>query len=192
LYFLEVYFAFSLPGRSACFDRYTYTVQATDIGHTITVIVIRATNSGSISSAPTATVIGSGLPAISGIVSISGNAQVGQTLTANTGALGGSGTITYQWMRGTTVVSANSSSYTVQAVDYGSRISVVISRSGNSGSVSSAATAPVTLGSGGSGPGNGGGNDGGDSSGEINIPGSNLADKLAWLERNARSGGTML
>ena len=45
-----------------------------------------------------------GLPALSGTVSIDGIAQVGQTLTANTGKLGGSGIISFQWMRSGNVV----------------------------------------------------------------------------------------
>ena len=87
---------------------------------------------------------GGGTTALSGTVSISGTAQMGQTLTANTGALGGSGVITFQWMRGgNTAVGTNSSIYTVQATDVGTSITVFVTRSDNSGSVTSAATALV-------------------------------------------------
>ena len=41
-------------------------------------------------------------PALEGTVGISGTAMVGQTLTANIGGLGGTGTIFYQWNRGDT------------------------------------------------------------------------------------------
>ena len=49
-----------------------------------------------------------GLPVLTGTVSITGTAQIGQTLTANTGSLGGSGTITYQWKRSGTNVGSGS------------------------------------------------------------------------------------
>ncbi|MCL2443004.1 MAG: hypothetical protein FWD13_05990 [Treponema sp.] len=54
---------------------------------------------------------------LSGTVSITGINWEGQTLTANTSNLGGSGVITFQWTRwtrnGSTVVGSNSSTYTV-------------------------------------------------------------------------------
>ena len=87
----------------------------------------------------------SSLPALTGTVSITGTAEVGQTLTANTGTLGGSGDIAYQWKRGATDISgANGNTYAVQAADVGSRIAVAVTRSGNSGSVASEPTALVT------------------------------------------------
>ncbi|MDR0472215.1 MAG: hypothetical protein LBH43_00850, partial [Treponema sp.] len=43
---------------------------------------------------------GGGLPPLKGTVIISGHLSVGQTLTANTEPLGGSGGITYQWKSG--------------------------------------------------------------------------------------------
>jgi hypothetical protein len=85
------------------------------------------------------------LPALSGTVSISGTAQVGQTLTANTSYLYGSGTISYQWKRnGIANIGTNSSTYAVQSSDVGSTISVTVTRSGNSGSVTSSSTATVS------------------------------------------------
>jgi hypothetical protein len=81
------------------------------------------------------------LPALTGSVSINGTAQVGQTLTANTNALGGSGTISYQWRRGENNINgATGSAYIAQSVDAGSTISVTVTRSGNSGSITSAPT----------------------------------------------------
>ena len=77
------------------------------------------------------------LPALTGTVSITGTAQVGQMLTADTSALVGSGTITYQWKRGTANIGANSNTYVVQTADIGSSIIVTITKSGNSGSVTS-------------------------------------------------------
>ena len=83
------------------------------------------------------------LPALTGTVSISGTAQVGQTLTAITTNLGGSGLITFQWQRSGNVIGSNNSTYTVQPTDIDSTISVTVTRSDNSGSITSNPTAPV-------------------------------------------------
>ena len=83
-------------------------------------------------------------PALKGTVNISGNQQVGQTLTADIGNLGGSGEISYQWKRGNVDISgATGSSYTVQSADVGSTITVTVTRSGNSGSITSDPTAII-------------------------------------------------
>jgi len=128
-------------------DDDTYQVQTSDIGEAITVTVTRSGYSGSITSAPTADVTDPGLPALTGTVSINGTGtvKVGQTLTANTNSLGGNGTISYQWKRETTVIGFNYSSYTVQSADTSSTITVTVTRSGNSGRITSA---PVTVESG--------------------------------------------
>jgi len=84
------------------------------------------------------------LPPLAGTVSITGSADAGQPLTANTASLGGSGTISYQWKRGANDIGTNSSVYFVQAADIGSTITVSVTRSGNLGSVTSAPTAVVT------------------------------------------------
>ena len=85
-----------------------------------------------------------GLPALSGTVSISGTAQVGQTLTANTSSLSGNGTISYQWKRGgDSTIGTNSITYTVQTADIGSTITVTVIVPGYSGSVISTPTAMV-------------------------------------------------
>jgi hypothetical protein len=111
-------------------------------------------------------------PVLTGTVSISGTAQVGQTLTANTGNLGGSGTISYQWNRGGTAISgAKGSTYTIQSADEGSTITVTVTRFGYSGNVTSAPTATVAL------P-------------LESITG--LANKLAWLKTYAQSNGNYL
>ncbi|MDR0475374.1 MAG: leucine-rich repeat domain-containing protein [Treponema sp.] len=85
-----------------------------------------------------------GLPALTGTVSISGNALAGETLTANTDALGGSGAITYQWKRGSAAVGSDSSTYRLTNEDSGYSITVTVTRAGNSGSVTSPATPIVT------------------------------------------------
>lgn len=86
-----------------------------------------------------------GIPALTGTVSISGIAQVWQTLTANIDDLDGSGTVSYQWKRGTTNIGINSDTYTVQTLDAGSVITVTVTRTGNSGSITSAPTEAVTV-----------------------------------------------
>ena len=122
----------------------TYVVQAADVGSMITVVVSRTGYSGSVESNAVGPVIAAPLPPLTGTVIITGTAQVGQTLTANTDDLGGSGTISYQWLSGTTNVGTNSSTYIVQTADVGLTITVIVTRAGHSGSVTSAAIGPVT------------------------------------------------
>jgi len=89
------------------------------------------------------------LPALTGTVSISGAAQVGETLTVNTN-LGGSGAIFFQWQRipanggeWADIAGATASNHTLQTADVGHAIRVVVTRSDNSGSVTSTRTATV-------------------------------------------------
>jgi uncharacterized repeat protein (TIGR02543 family) len=128
----------------------TYTIQSTDVDSTITVTVTRSGYTGSVTSAPTTI-----HPVITGTVIIDGNAEVGQTLTANTDSLGGSGTISYQWGRRTSYyfydssfieyIGTNSNTYTVQSADLGSTIIVTVRRSGYTGNVTSTPTAGIGL-----------------------------------------------
>jgi hypothetical protein len=76
-------------------------------------------------------------------VAIGGTAQVGQTLTAVTTSLGGSGNISYQWIRGSTNVGTNSATYSPVAGDVGATIKVQVRRAGYSGVITSGATAAV-------------------------------------------------
>ncbi|MCL2443328.1 MAG: hypothetical protein FWD13_07670 [Treponema sp.] len=86
----------------------------------------------------------SGPPALSGSVNITGTAHVGQTLTADTSNLGGSGIISFQWMRsGNTVIGTNNNTYIVQTADLGYTITVTVTRSDNAGSVTSEPTAII-------------------------------------------------
>ena len=82
-------------------------------------------------------------PVLLGTVSITGTAQAEQTLTANTGNLGGSGGISYQWRRGDTNIGTEKT-YKVKDTDVGSSITVRVTRSGNSGSVTSSPTSVVS------------------------------------------------
>jgi len=83
------------------------------------------------------------MPVLTGTVSITGTARVGETLTANTSSLDGNGTITYQWKRGTVDIGTNSDTYLLLSADFRSTITVTVTRSGYSGSVSSAPTAVI-------------------------------------------------
>jgi len=83
------------------------------------------------------------LPALTGTVSITGLAEAGQTLTANTDSLTGSGAISYQWKRGGSEIGTDSSTYTVQTADIGATITVTVTRAGYLGNITSAPTAAV-------------------------------------------------
>jgi hypothetical protein len=120
----------------------TYTLTAAETGKTITVTVTRAGYSGSKTSAATAAVIVPG-PVLEGTVSITGTAQVGETLTAVT-SLDGTGTISYQWKAdGADINGAASTTYMLTAAEEGKTITVTVTRAGYSGSKTSAATAGV-------------------------------------------------
>jgi len=81
---------------------------------------------------------------LTGTVSISGHAQAGQTLTADVSSLRGSGVISFQWVRGgSTIIGSNSNTYTIQTADVGSTIIVVVTRSNNSGSITSLPTSTI-------------------------------------------------
>jgi hypothetical protein len=119
----------------------TYTVQVADLGSTITVTVTRPIYTGSVNSSTPAAVTAP----LTGTVTISGTAEVEQTLTADISALNGATTPTYQWKRGSTNVGTNSSTYTVQIADVGSTITVTVTRQYYTDSVSSLATATVPV-----------------------------------------------
>jgi uncharacterized repeat protein (TIGR02543 family) len=125
----------------------TYGLVTADGGKYIQVTVSRTGNNGTVSSAVSGPVA---LPPLAGTITVTGTAQVGQTLTANTGALGGGGTISYQWERGDSaagsfaaISGANALSYALAAADQGKYIRVTVSRVENSGTISSDAVGPV-------------------------------------------------
>ena len=90
------------------------------------------------------------LPALTGTVSINGIARAGETLNAVTASLEGNGTISYQWSRGDNatdegiyITGATESSYQLIPADIGKYIRLTVTRSDNTGSVSSIAIGPI-------------------------------------------------
>ncbi|MDR2766950.1 MAG: hypothetical protein LBB82_01345 [Treponema sp.] len=83
---------------------------------------------------------------LTGSVSISGILKVGMSLTANVSLGAGSGTLYYQWKRdGADIPGAMgvSNTYLLTAADDGRYITVTVTRSDNSGSLTSAPVGPV-------------------------------------------------
>jgi len=135
---LSLIWAGSYPHNSA-----TYTLQPEDIGRTILVRVYRDGYDSGIDSDRTAEVT---WPVLTGTVSIDGSAWRGQTLTANTTALDGTGALGFQWMRNGVdeIPGATNNTFLLTADDYYATITVTVTRDGYTGSVTSAATAAVT------------------------------------------------
>jgi hypothetical protein len=120
-----------------------YTVQDADIGHRITLSVVRLNNAGSVTSNPTISVI---FPPLGESVSIDGISYVDSTLRANTSEVHGAGPIVYEWRRsGSTAIIGNNDTYTIGTADTGSAITLTVTRARNSGSLVSEPTAPVTF-----------------------------------------------
>ncbi len=129
----------------------TYTLVSSEVGDTITVTVT-ATNSGGSTTATSASVgpVASGAPANTAAPSISGTAQVGDTLTASTGTWTNSPTsYSYQWnANGTAISGATSSTYTLVSTEVGDTITVTVTatNSGGSTTATSASVGPVASG----------------------------------------------
>ena len=129
-------------------------VTGADVGSTLRVSVTarNAAGAGTAASAPTAVVEAVGTPTNTTLPTITGTAQVGQTLTASTGAWDGSPTsFAFQWQRcsaaGTSCVDlpgATGGTYVVTAGDAGSTIRVVVTATNSVGSAS-AASAPTPV-----------------------------------------------
>lgn len=129
----------------------TYTVQSSDLGDSINVVITETNDDGSPASATSAgTADVTGSPATIASASITGTAEVGDTLTAVSSGVTGypAPTETYQWYDGLTAITgATSSTYAVQSSDLGDSINVVITETNGIGSPASATstgTADVT------------------------------------------------
>ena len=136
----------------------TYTLQPSDEGKTISVQVSfndDADNKESLTSAATDAVAAATTPnnPATGVPTISGTAQVGETLMANTTGVADADGLSnvqyeYQWLasRDTEIQGATGSSYTVQAADEGKAIKVRVSftdDAGNEETLTSPQTATV-------------------------------------------------
>ena len=133
----------------------TYTLVAADEGKTVKVRITFTDDAGndeSLTSAPTATVTASNTPA-TGEPTITGTAQVGETLTANTTGIADSdglinATFTYQWLADDTdITDATGSTYTLAAADEGKTVKIRLSFTDDRGhqeTLTSTATAAVT------------------------------------------------
>jgi bacillolysin len=118
----------SIPGATA----QTYQAAVDDVGSTLTVAVTASNGlaaDSTHSSAPTSTVAPGDLTP--GTPTVTGTAQVGQTLTANPGTWAPSGVnFAYQWRRdGVDIGGATFSSYTPTPDDLGKQISVRVAGS---------------------------------------------------------------
>ena len=139
----------------------TYTLVAADQGTTIKVTVSftdDARNAETLTSAATATVSAAANTLATGAPTITGTAQVGQTLTAVTTAIMDANGLTsvsytYQWIRvatdntETNIAAATASTYTLVAADLGTTIKVTVSftdDASNAETLTSAATAAVS------------------------------------------------
>ena len=139
----------------------TYILVDADLGKTIKVKVSftdDASNSETLTSAATAAVAAAANTAATGAPTITGTAQVGQTLTAGTTAIMDadgltSVSYTYQWIRvatdntETNISSATASTYTLEAADQGTTVKVTVSftdDANNPETLTSAATAAVS------------------------------------------------
>ena len=133
----------------------TYALVAADEGKTVKVRITFTDDAGndeSLTSAPTATVTASNTPA-TGEPTITGTAQVGETLTANTTGIADSdglnnATFTYQWLADDTdITDATGSTYTLAAADEGKTVKVRVTFTDDRGhqeTLTSTATAAVT------------------------------------------------
>ena len=133
----------------------TYALVAADEGKTVKVRITFTDDAGndeSLTSEPTAAVTASNTPA-TGEPTITGTAQVGETLTANTTGIADSdglnnATFTYQWLADDTdITDATGSTYTLAAADEGKTVKVRVSFTDDRGhqeTLTSTATAAVT------------------------------------------------
>ena len=91
----------------------------------------------------TITIAAYNVPALTGTVTITGDAKYNEQLTATVTGSNNTGTLSYQWKRGNTDIGTNSATYTLVEADIGSTIKVVVTSSVESGSITSNATAAV-------------------------------------------------
>lgn len=132
----------------------SYTLAASDVGHTMRSVVTARNSAGStsVSSVPTTVVTSPAPPTNTSLPTISGTPQLGQTLSANSGRWVGSPTsYTYQWQDCATTCSnipgATDQTYTLQASDFNQTIDVIVTatNAGGSSPATSATVGPVAV-----------------------------------------------
>jgi hypothetical protein len=133
----------------------SYTLTSSDVGQAITCTVVANNASGNSLPALSLPVVPVGLPiglvpVMTSLPSISGTAQVGQTLNCSTGAwTNGPTSYAYSWQRNAVGISgATSSSYTVTSSDVNQLITcTVVASNGSGSSVPAVSTAvlPISL-----------------------------------------------
>ncbi len=135
----------------------SYTLASADVGSTLRVVVTASNSAGSAAatSAQSAVVASPSSPPVStGVPTISGTAQQGQTLSASTGTWTGTAPITYayQWRRCDSVggacvdiVAATAAAYTLAAADVGATIRVRVTASNVAGSASADSAQTVAV-----------------------------------------------
>ena len=129
----------------------TYQPVAADVGQTLKVRVSWTDGGGnaeSLTSAPTAAVTAAANNPPTGLPTITGTPQVGQTLTASTSAIAdadGLGAFSYQWIRGTTtdISGATGSTYQPVEADVGQTLMVRVSWTDGTGTAESLTSAPT-------------------------------------------------
>lgn len=105
---------------------------------------VKATGTTLASDYQTVQIAAYNVPALDGSVSIEGAAKYGEQLTANTsGITNNTGTLSYQWKRGSTAIGTNREKYTIVEADIGSTITVTVTSSIQTGSVTSTATLTI-------------------------------------------------
>ena len=92
----------------------------------------------------TVTVPAANVPAaLTGTVTINGDAKYGSTLTAVVTGSNNTGTLSYQWKRGSTNIGTNSTTYAIGEDDIGSTITVTVTSSVETGEITSIATVTI-------------------------------------------------
>lgn len=133
----------------------TYKVASTDVGQTLRVTVTAKNSTGSTSatSVPTAVVSSTSAPKNTAPPTISGTAQVGQTLTASRGAWSGVVTgYTFAWKRCDThgnscsaISGATNATYGLTQADAGTTLRVAVTASNQAGATSATSVPTATV-----------------------------------------------
>jgi hypothetical protein len=133
----------------------SYTIQASDVGQSLTCSVTASNGSGTSAAATSAAVVPSSnatAPANTAAPSITGQAVQGGTLTCNNGTWTGTApsTYTYAWSRNGSQI-ATGSTYVVTAADVGQAITCTVTASNSAGTISATSTAVTPTASSGTG-----------------------------------------